>query len=55
MDELAVLVIILRILTGKTDSQIKLKRLRKVMDMDISVLSISNRRFIGGSYTEIKF
>ena len=44
----------LRILTGKTHPQVKLKWLQKKMNMDILVIDTLSQLFIRGPYTLIK-
>ena len=46
---------VLLILTGKIHPQIKLKCLRKSMNVDIWVIGTLNQLFVRGSHTQIKF
>ena len=45
----------LRILAGKIHPQIKLKRLRKSMNTDVTVVDALYQLFTKGSYTQITF
>ena len=44
-----------RILTGKIHPQINLKRLKKIINIDIWLVDTSNQIFTSGSYTQIQF